>query len=781
MQIQALEVMTDEHRDMASMNDGSEKPIDGSGMRSWFGWHETDGQDALAIWRERILFTVIATALTLSLTTFIPAIVVSVREKLWGLIVTDTVVYAAIWGLLVFKGLSYATRACVSVLLVYIIGLNVCLHVGVLSGGPAYLFTSAVLAGLLIGLRGAIAVVSLNAATLAIVGYMYTYGHLAGHQPFFPNMARAMAAGSGFILLNTVSAVSVAIMVRGLHRTTAKQAELTQALSREKNDLIETRRRLKAEIAERRRSEKALGESEAKYRLFAENIHDVIFTLDMEMNYTYISPVVARIQGWTPRELIGNSVAAVLPEKSLELAAQTLQAELAVGEATGNYNRPMVLEIELLHKDGSTVWSEITAKLLLDEKNQPVAILGVCRNITERVKAHREQEALQEQLARSKKMEALGLLAGGVAHDLNNVLSGIVSYPDLLLLDMDDDNPLKQPIQTIRGSGQKAADIVQDLLTLARRGVVTADMVNFNTIIEEYLQSPEHKKMMTLNHAVIIRTELESDLPNIAGSPVHLKKTLMNLLSNATEAQPDGGVITITTQSCYLDRPVKNYDRVDAGEYVTVTVKDQGEGITAVDLPRIFEPFYTKKVMGRSGTGLGMAVVWGTIQDHRGYIDVQSTPGKGSCFTLYFPMTRETPGDDDTPPPVEQYKGNGETILLVDDVKEQRTIARLMLERLNYRVTAVPSGEKAIAYVRENAVDLLVLDMIMDPGIDGLDTYRAILTLRPDLKAVIASGYAETGRVKKALSLGAGPYVKKPYSLEKIGLAVRQALQGRHP
>ena len=366
-----------------------------------------------------------------------------------------------------------------------------------------------------------------------------------------------------------------------------------------------------------------------------------------------------------------------------------------------------------------------------------------------------------------------------MAHDLNNVLSGIVSYPDLLLLDMSSDNPLRKPIQTIRSSGQKAAAIVQDLLTLARRGVVTADVLNLNTLIAEYLKSPEHKKMMSLNHAVEIRTELEPDLPNIAGSSVHLKKTLMNLLSNAAEAQPRGGTITISTQSRYLDRPVKGYDRVDAGEYVIIMVRDRGEGIDAVDLPRIFEPFYTKKVMGRSGTGLGMAVVWGTVQDHNGYIDVQSTPGRGTCFTLYLPMTRQEIQDRDTPLPLETYMGNGETILVVDDVREQRTIARVLLERMNYTVTTVPSGEKAVDYVRKHPVDLLILDMIMDPGIDGLETYRSILAYRPNQKAIIASGFAETGRVKEALSLGAGPYVKKPYSIEKISLAVRHALQGQ--
>jgi CheY-like chemotaxis protein len=221
---------------------------------------------------------------------------------------------------------------------------------------------------------------------------------------------------------------------------------------------------------------------------------------------------------------------------------------------------------------------------------------------------------------------------------------------------------------------------------------------------------------------------------------------------------------------------VKGYDRVDEGEYVVVTVSDQGQGIAPADLPHIFEPFYTKKIMGRSGTGLGLAVVWGTVQDHNGYIDVQSDTGKGTCFSLYFPMTTIAAPAKDAPLPVGTYNGHGETILVVDDVELQRDLAVDLLTRLNYKATAVASGKDAIAYVQNHKVDLLVLDMIMDPGLDGLATYRQILAHQPDQRVIIASGFSETGRVKDAQRLGAGAYIRKPYTIEKIGLAVHQAL-----
>jgi len=198
--------------------------------------------------------------------------------------------------------------------------------------------------------------------------------------------------------------------------------------------------------------------------------------------------------------------------------------------------------------------------------------------------------------------------------------------------------------------------------------------------------------------------------------------------------------------------------------------------ISLADMERIFEPFYTKKVMGRSGTGLGMAVVWGTVKNHKGYIDIESIEAKGTTFTLYFPVTRKEVATDKALVPIDDYMGKGESVLVVDDVEEQREIATKILKKLGYSVTRVSSGEEAVDYLKDNSVDLLILDMIMDPGIDGLDTYKRIIELHPKQKALIVSGFSETKRVKEAQKLGAGAYVKKPLLLEKIGLAVRDEL-----
>jgi CheY-like chemotaxis protein len=274
----------------------------------------------------------------------------------------------------------------------------------------------------------------------------------------------------------------------------------------------------------------------------------------------------------------------------------------------------------------------------------------------------------------------------------------------------------------------------------------------------------------------VFKTDLDSELLNITGSASHVNKVLTNLAVNASEAIEGKGTVTISTTNRYLDEPLKGYEDVRTGEYVMLTVSDDGSGIFPQDLDRIFEPFYTKKVMGRSGTGLGLAVVWNSMQDHDGYINIK-TSERGTVFELYFPVTREETATEKEEVPLGDYLGHGEKILVVDDEERQREIASGILTKLGYNAETVSSGEAAIRYVKENAVDLIVLDMVMPKGINGLETYEEIIKIHPGQKAIIASGYAKTKEVNMAQELGAGKYIKKPYALEKVGLAVKVALE----
>ncbi len=547
----------------------------------------------------------------------------------------------------------------------------------------------------------------------------------------------------------------------------AKNQQIESIVERRTWELLQVNEKLLKEIEDRIEAEGALKTSEERYRELANALPQVVFEADPSGIITLYNRNAYRLFGYTQEEFAaGISIFQLIvssPQEEFRLR-KMIDGEKVEGE-----------ECLARRKDGTTFPAALHAASV-NLSDSGAGIRGLLIDLTERKHAEEEQRQLTAQLHRAQKMELLGTMAGGVAHDLNNILSGIVSYPDLLLLQIPSGSPLREPIQTMKQSGLRAAAMVQDLLTLTRRGVVYEEVQNLNHIVNEYLKSPEFAKMLSFHENVQVKTVLDEQLLNIIGSGVHLTKTVMNLVSNAAEAMPKGGTVRITTSSRYLDEPLRGYDEIEEGDYAVLTVQDTGIGISAEDIDRIFEPFYTKKVMGRSGTGLGMAVVWGTVKDHRGYIDVKSDVGQGATFTLYFPVTREQAHFHAEQPSLSEYVGKGEKILIVDDVEEQRVIATQMLTTLGYQVESVCSGEAAVEYIKTAEVDLLLLDMIMEPGIDGMETYRRVVEVRPGQKAVIASGYSETERVREAMKLGAGAYLKKPYTLVNLGQAVRGEL-----
>lgn len=447
--------------------------------------------------------------------------------------------------------------------------------------------------------------------------------------------------------------------------------------------------------------------------------------------------------------------------------------------SSGDYN----YEFEDVHyKELSGIAKRIKEMALIIQKREHTLReinAQLVKEVDKRKKEATEKIHLEKKLQHANKMKAIGTLAGGVAHDLNNILTSIVAYPDLILMQLPKDSDLLKPVKAIKESGLKAGAIVQDLLTLARRGVAITEIVDLNSIITEYLQSPEFYKLTTYHPNTAVKTKLDDGLLRIKGSSVHLSKTIMNLVSNAAEAMPDGGDIRISTTNRHVNEPLTGYKDIQEGEYVVLAVSDSGVGISVDEKDRIFEPFYTKKKMGKSGTGLGMAVVWGTVQDHSGYIDIESIVGEGTTFTIYIPATSEKVAAENHKFLIDTYRGNGETILVVDDLESQRDIATDILTKLGYLVFSVSSGPEAVEFLEKQEVDLVIIDMLMEPGIDGLETYQRILSLYPKQKAIIASGYSETHRVRESLRLGAGAYIRKPYTLETIGVVVRNEID-RH-
>ena len=396
--------------------------------------------------------------------------------------------------------------------------------------------------------------------------------------------------------------------------------------------------------------------------------------LDLQGGITFVNTFANKFYGYEEHEMIGRNILGFL---------------LPSVDSKGNDLSPVVFDLlsnarDYHHveglsvlKNGKTAWVSWSNRAICDKDGNPTEILCVGNDITERKKAEEEKQRLERQLQRSQKMEAIGLLAGGVAHDLNNILSGVVSYPEILLMELPQESPMRKSLEVIKRSGEKAAAIVQDLLTLARRGVNISNVVNLNSVVRDFFKSPECSRILKYHSKVECELKLDPDLMNILGSEVHLSKTLMNLISNAAEAMEEGGRLKVSTENRYVDSLIQGYDLIEEGEYAVLTVEDTGIGIPPEDLKRIFEPFYSKKVMGRSGTGLGMAVIWSTVKDHQGFIDVKSKVGKGTCFELYFPITRRD-AEDHKVYSLDALKGT-EKILVVDDMADQREDRRTML------------------------------------------------------------------------------------------------------
>ncbi len=731
-------------------------------------------KDGFRYWQERILRSFLLVGVLLGIIPYVLSSWYAVQHALTPVFFLSTAAMGTGLYLLLSPRPSFLWRAFITLANVHFIGLYVLYFFGMFSGGPAWLFFFAVLAALLLGLRAAMLAVVLNGVAFAAITALSHLGVIATG-PISPHSpARTVGILVNFLMINAMTGISVAVMVHALKKMVERATAAKNQILAEREALRETEARLKAEVEIRRETEKALRHSEQRHRVMAESIHDVIWGMDLTMHYTYIGPAATRVHGWSAEELKSITVDRVLTPDSLQKAADAIASRLAALENGAPLHWPHTLDLEMYRKDGSTFWTEVTASILLGDDGRPVGVIGVTRDITERRRERLEREALQAALERSKKMEAMGMLAGGVAHDLNNILSGAVSYPELLLMDLPADSPLRKPLETIQSSGQRAAAVVADLLTVARGAASAREVNNLNAIVEKYLAGPAFGQLEIRYPSVQVTTQLDQDLLNLRCSTVHIEKTLMNLVTNAMEAIDGSGMVRIATQNRYLESVPPARPGLAPGEFVVLTVTDNGPGISDEDRQRIFEPFYSRKVMGRSGTGLGLAVVWSTVQDHGGFIDCASGP-QGTRFTVWLPATREAAAEQADDGQCVTPTGKGEFILVVDDEELQRKIAVAMLHRLGYRAEAAASGREALAFLDRQAVDLVLLDMVM-PEMDGLATYRQMLQRHPGQRALIASGYAATANVREAQRLGAGAYLRKPYTLRQLSEHLRREL-----
>lgn len=403
-------------------------------------------------------------------------------------------------------------------------------------------------------------------------------------------------------------------------------------------------------------------------------------------------------------------------------------------------------------------------------------IVAVYDDISGQKQAEDEKRELEQSLQRAQKMEAIGLMAGGIAHDLNNTLSAIVGYPELLLVQLPPDSPLRKPLTTIKEAGERAAAVVADLLTIAKGVASTRQVAVLDPLVRECLKAPEYNELLRHHPQTRLKHFPAAEQLAVSCSPIHIKKCILTLIANGIESMQGAGTITLSTLPITADHKAITTYGLQPVAHAVLTFTDTGPAIAPGDLAHIFEPFYTKRAMGKTGgTGLGLSVVWNTMRDHGGTATVSSSE-KGTTFSLFFPLAEQQEKVVEEMQSADDLRGRGESILVVDDEPHQGELVQEILGHYGYRVTCANSGEDAILYMQGHQADLIILDMIMAPGINGRETFTEIIKQRPGQRAIIASGFSESEDVRATLEMGAGGFIKKPYAMQELAALVKNVL-----
>lgn len=522
-------------------------------------------------------------------------------------------------------------------------------------------------------------------------------------------------------------------------------------------------------------SEKAVRESETRYRLLAENVTDVIWTMDAQGRFTYISPSVQRIEAYTVAEAMRRRLEDYMPPRSAELLRNMLAEKFSQGTGkSGEHDGGPILELEQFKKNGSSMWVEIKASVLRDAQGCPIEILGVTRDITERRRAEEQQRNLEAQLGQAQKMESVGRLAGGVAHDFNNLLMAILGYAEMILTHCQELAPgAREWVEEIQKAGERARDLTRQLLAFGRKQTLEMQVLDMNEVVLGF------GKMLKrlIGEDIQVQTLLNPRIGAVKADAAQIEQVLLNLAVNARDAMPNGGRLAIETADVVLDDAyVARNPYVEPGTYVMLAVSDTGCGMNADTQKMVFEPFFTTKGPGQ-GTGLGLAMVYGIVRQHQGHISVYSELGRGTTFKIYLPRITETTEEEVTSAPVAPIGGT-ETILVVEDDAAVREITCKMLADLGYDVIAADGGPHALTAAAEReTIHLLLTDVIM-PEMSGRRIVEQLVALHPEIKTLYMSGYTANVIAHHGV-LDPGVYLlQKPFTFQGLAQKIREVLAG---
>jgi PAS domain S-box-containing protein len=530
------------------------------------------------------------------------------------------------------------------------------------------------------------------------------------------------------------------------------------------------------DITARKKIEAALRESEKRYRMIVENMQDTITLLDMNLQQLYQSPSEIRVTGYTPEEIMKIPIEQQITPESLERAMKVLSEEFEkeFSSEPVDPHRSIMIEVESYRKDGGTVWLEETVTFNRDESGKPIGILLSGRNITERKKAEQERDRLAAQLLHSQKMETVGRLAGGVAHDFNNMLNVILGYTDLARMRLPMENPIYSDLMEIEKAATRSRDLTAQLLAFSRKQIISPRVIDLNALISET------QKAITrlIGEDIDLKFYPGDDLWAIKFDPVQIEQILINLAVNARDAMPQGGRLLLETSNIAIDAAFSEaHLDITPGNYVLLNVSDTGTGIQKETIPFVFEPFFTTKDVGK-GTGLGLATVYGIIKQNDGFISVSSEPGRGSAFKMYLPRTEEIATIHEKTYERPAAPGSG-TILLVEDDEMVLKMVSNMLEALGYMVIATENPQDALSLCERAAapIDLVITDVVM-PQMSGKELRDKLTVLRPELKILFMSGYTSNIIAQHGVLEECTQFIQKPFSIHLLAEKVKQMIAG---
>jgi PAS domain S-box-containing protein len=509
------------------------------------------------------------------------------------------------------------------------------------------------------------------------------------------------------------------------------------------------------EISIRKQTEEALRESENKYRTVLEANPDSVIVYDMERKVTYLNPTFTNVFGWTLEECLGKKMDMFIPEENwpetIEMIEKVLTGENLSGIETFQYT-----------KAGDIIPVSISGAIYHDRDGNPVGSVVNLRNIY-------EQKKLEAQIHQVQKMEAIGTLAGGIAHDYNNLLMGILGNASLMTFDLNNHHPHYEKLKNIESYVQSGADLTKQLLGFAKGGKYEVKPIDINEVVRKSSEMFSRTKK-----EVRIHRKIQKNIWTVEADPKQVEQVLLNLYVNAGQAMPGGGELYLQTENVTLDDVYTRHFSVKPGDYVKISITDTGIGMDEKTIKRIFDPFFTTKDMGR-GTGLGLASAYGIIKNHGGIINADSIINKGTTFNVFLPASDKSI-EKTKPLNQKALKGVG-TVLVVDDEEMIIDVATQILENLGYSALSARSGTEAIKVYQahQDEIILVILDMIM-PDLGGGETYDRLKKIRPEIKVLLSSGYSIDGQASEIMDRGCNGFIQKPFNIKQLSRKIRDVI-----